>query len=144
MRIHTEIEIDAPAERVWSILTDFAAYPDWNPMIPRLKGDLSVGSRLDFRISINPRVKVPISVELICADAPHELRWIGPSFSPLRRLLSGSHYFKIEPIDDDHCLFRHGEDFEGLAVPSRWRRAETRLTPMYASLNRALKHRAEA
>ena len=26
--IHTEIEIDASAEKVWRLLTDFAAYPE--------------------------------------------------------------------------------------------------------------------
>jgi uncharacterized protein YndB with AHSA1/START domain len=31
--LHTEIEIDASAERVWDILTDFASYPQWNPFI---------------------------------------------------------------------------------------------------------------
>src|SRR5208337_3854746 len=31
--IHTEIEINAPAEKVWKVLTDFAAYPEWNPFV---------------------------------------------------------------------------------------------------------------
>jgi uncharacterized protein YndB with AHSA1/START domain len=26
--IHTEIEINAPAEEVWRVLTDFSAYPE--------------------------------------------------------------------------------------------------------------------
>lgn len=143
MRIHTEIDIDAPADRVWEILTNFAEYPSWNPMIPKLTGQLSVGARLNFQISVNRRLKVPISVELITADAPRELRWVGPRFSPLRRILSGSHYFKIDEMDDARVRFTHGEDFEGLAIPTTWRRAEKAIAPMYAALNRALKHRAE-
>jgi len=144
MRIHTEIDIDAPADRVWDILTDFDAYPSWNPMIPNLRGELSVGSRLDFKISLNRRLKVPISVELVTADAPHELRWVGPTFTPLRRVLSGSHYFRIDSTDENHCRFSHGEDFEGLAIPAHWRRAEKAMTPLYAALNKAIKRRAEA
>jgi uncharacterized protein YndB with AHSA1/START domain len=31
--LHTEIEIEASPDRVWKTLTDFAAYPDWNPFI---------------------------------------------------------------------------------------------------------------
>jgi uncharacterized protein YndB with AHSA1/START domain len=34
-----EIEIAAPAQRVWEILTDFAAYRQWNPFMPRLDGE---------------------------------------------------------------------------------------------------------
>ena len=26
-QLHTQIEIDAPAKRVWELLTDFASYP---------------------------------------------------------------------------------------------------------------------
>ena len=36
--LHSEIEIDASAERVWGILTDFASYPEWNPFIRRISG----------------------------------------------------------------------------------------------------------
>jgi hypothetical protein len=36
--LHTEIEIAATRERVWSILTDFGAYPRWNPFIRSIDG----------------------------------------------------------------------------------------------------------
>ena len=31
--LQSEIEINAPAERVWEVLADFASYPRWNPFI---------------------------------------------------------------------------------------------------------------
>ena len=36
--LHSEIMIDASARRVWAILTDFEAYPTWNPFIRRIAG----------------------------------------------------------------------------------------------------------
>src|SRR5215210_9363232 len=36
--LHSEIEINAPAQRVWEVLTDFASYPQWNPFIRRASG----------------------------------------------------------------------------------------------------------
>ena len=37
-RIDTETLIQAPPQRVWSVLTDFAAYSQWNPFIVSITG----------------------------------------------------------------------------------------------------------
>lgn len=37
-RFHVERRIAAPPERVWSLLTDAASYPDWNPSIFSIEG----------------------------------------------------------------------------------------------------------
>ena len=34
--LRSQIEIEAPADRVWQVLTDFATYPEWNPFIRRV------------------------------------------------------------------------------------------------------------
>ncbi len=38
--LHTEIEIQTTAERVWRVLTDFASFPQWNPFIRQAKGEI--------------------------------------------------------------------------------------------------------
>ena len=37
-QLESEVEVQASPERVWEVLTDFAAYPDWNPSIVRAGG----------------------------------------------------------------------------------------------------------
>ena len=42
----TSIEVSAPPDRVWAVLTDFPSYPTWNPFIKRFEGELKVGGRV--------------------------------------------------------------------------------------------------
>ena len=51
--IETITEIDAPAEVVWQIITDFERYPEWNPFITELHGPVHEGARL--RAHVRPR-----------------------------------------------------------------------------------------
>ena len=49
--IESSIEINAPSNRVWDILTDFPRLPDWNPFITAASGSLQAGSRLSVQIT---------------------------------------------------------------------------------------------
>lgn len=44
--LRSEVTIDAPAERVWELLTDFGSLPDWNPFMQRASGEVAVGEKL--------------------------------------------------------------------------------------------------
>ena len=49
LRLQAEIEIDAPPERVWQVLTDFAAYSEWNPFVLSVVGQLKEHSTVTIR-----------------------------------------------------------------------------------------------
>jgi uncharacterized protein YndB with AHSA1/START domain len=49
--ISHEIEIDASPEAVWAVLVDTASYPEWNPFVRKLDGELREGARLEVRIA---------------------------------------------------------------------------------------------
>src|SRR3954463_11595807 len=44
----TSIDLDATPERVWEVLTDVPAYPDWSPGILSAEGAFAVGGRVVF------------------------------------------------------------------------------------------------
>ena len=47
--LRTDIDIDAPPERVWSILTDFASYR-LEPFIRSIEGEARLDAKLKVRI----------------------------------------------------------------------------------------------
>ena len=96
--IYTEIEINASANSVWEVVTTFDEYPDWNPFIREISGELSEGSRLS--VSIQPVDSDPMDFQptLIKADKNHELRWIGRVL--VRGIFDGEHYLIIEKISE--------------------------------------------
>jgi hypothetical protein len=49
----TEIHIQASADTVWSILTDFGSYHNWNPFIRQAKGKAISGQRLENRPEVS-------------------------------------------------------------------------------------------
>jgi uncharacterized protein YndB with AHSA1/START domain len=51
-KIRRDVGINASAERVWSILTDFSAFAQWNPFIREIGGEPKVGARLDIYLQL--------------------------------------------------------------------------------------------
>ncbi len=141
--VQTSIEINAPKERVWDVLTDFSQYDQWNPVIRDFAGALQQGSPVQFKIRLGKQ-SLPIKASLIGVDAPRDLRWRGPRSSVGALLVCGEHYFTIEELGEGRVRFVHGEKFKGWLIPLLWRRIKAQLEPRYAEVNEALKARAES
>lgn len=75
--IVTDIVIDAGAERVWGVLTDFASYPEWNPMIRRASGELAPGRRLELHFEPAGQKGRDFKPKLLVVERGRELRWRG-------------------------------------------------------------------
>ena len=49
LEMETEVIMDAPQEKVWQVLTDVHAYPDWNPFITSIEGEMKLGRSINYR-----------------------------------------------------------------------------------------------
>lgn len=138
----SEIEIEAPAEKVWQILTDFAAFPDWNPFIRRISGRMAVGERLEAYIEPSGAKGMTFRPTVLVADENRELRWKGKLL--VSGLFDGEHFFQIEPMGDEKIRFVHGENFNGLLVGLFAKSLDKDTLRGFREMNEALKTRAEA
>jgi hypothetical protein len=141
-QLHTEIEIDAPAKRVWGALTDFASYPQWNPFIRHIRGRLAPGERLQARLEPPGGRAMTFKPKVLTAEPNRELRWLGHLLAP--GVFDGEHSFTIEPLEENRVRFVQRETFKGLLVPLFARSLETNTQRGFEEMNHALKGRAEA
>lgn len=142
LRTTRTIEIRAPLDSVWRVLTDFSAYPEWNPHIRAASGTLRVGSRIAIRSHPSGGRPVVLRPLVITWAPPTELRWRATFLS--RFLFNGEHGFKLEPLGEGRVRFQQDETFSGLLVPLYARLRLNRTREGFARVNEALRERAES
>ncbi len=139
--LRSQIDIDASPERVWRVLTDLAAFPDWNPFIVQAEGRLEVGGRLKLRmqpvggraVTLKPTVTEVVERSL--------LRWRGSVGLP--GVLDAEHIFQLEDRDGEGTRLHQDERFQGLLLPLMAKALHRQTLPAFTAMNDALKARAE-
>ena len=139
--VYTEIDIDAPAQKVWDLLMDFKNMPKWNPIIRAIKGKPRVGGHLFVLFIFEGMGPSPLAVKVNVFEEGRELTWTGNV--PHSKLLAGRHSFNVVPLGENSSRFIHTESFTGLLVPYVEKLLDVRLKPNYVAMNMALKAESE-
>jgi len=140
LELRTQIDVDASLARVWDVLTDFAAYPQWNPFIRRVDGILALRSRLVVRIQPPGGRGMTFRPTVLRVEPEREFAWRGRTLLP--GLFDGEHVFRLERQGSGVRLL-HGETFTGVLVPLLRGSLDTTTRAGFEAMNRALKSRAE-
>jgi hypothetical protein len=140
--LDTEIEIGADPDGIWSILTDFGAYPRWNPFVRSITGVPEKDATLDVHLQLGDAKARSFRVTLLAVDRPGELSWRGRFMVP--GILDGEHRFTIEALSNGKARFRHRAQFGGVLVPFLRRTLDGPVQRGFVEMNVALKERAEA
>jgi len=141
MEIFTTIDIDASPETVWHVLTDFAAYEEWNPRT-RISGTAAAGERLVVAPGPEAGRMPTFKPTLLQADPPRELRWLGHLY--VRGLFDGEHAFTIEDLGAGRARLVQFETFSGVLARPLLRLFGEDTEQGFEAVNAALKARAEA
>ena len=123
------------------MLVDFERYPEWNPSLPSIAGDVRVGSIVSMTLAMPGRPSPKVKAELTEVVPQQRLVWHGNVGAD--RLFAGDRQFIIEPGDGDGVKFTHVEEVHGLLSPVFRALMGSAIQRHHDGLNTALKRRAE-
>jgi hypothetical protein len=131
----SEIEIEAPVDVVWQVLTDVERWPAWNPEVRwvSLQGPVAPGA--EFRWKAGPGT---ISSTLGEVDAPHRIAWTGTTLG-----VGAAHVWRLHERDGG-TLVQTEEAFTGVVARLLRRWLHKTLDAALANGLRHLKSEAEA
>ena len=140
-KIEHRLGIRAPAEAIWSVIADIHGWAAWNPLYPKARGDLRIGSPLDLELALPGRPAR--AIRPVIADwVPNEqIHW---RLKMLGGLVKSTRYLEIERLTETGCIFSNGEMFDGLLGPAVARRMRRDIRAGFAAMGEALKVRVEA
>jgi hypothetical protein len=133
--------VQAPAEILWEVISDFAAWGDWNPIHPRIEAALRIGTPVSVDLMVEGQPAK--TIEAVVQDwVPYEqLHWRS---TRMRGLITAIRYLEIERMSDTGSTFSNGELFMGPLVRLVSRDERRRLKAAYTRMGEAVKARAEA
>lgn len=140
-QVYTEIIINATAQKVWSVLTDFAAYPLWNPFIKSFKGVPVVNGNIEVQLQLPSAKAMAFKPRVLQYTQYKELRWIGRLFLP--RIFDGEHTFALHDNGDGTTTFMQYEHFRGILIPFMAKMLDVDTASGFTLMNEALKARVE-
>lgn len=136
-QISTHITIHANLQKVWQVLTDFDSYPEWNPFIKSLKGEVAEGKIIVAKID-----KMIFKPRVLVFEKEKEFKWLGHLL--VKGLFDGEHRFRLAENADGTVHFEQSEKFKGILVPLFKKMLDEETKPGFEAMNRALKARCEA
>jgi hypothetical protein len=139
--IKTEILIKARPEKVWAILTDFVNYPNWNPFIKSINGEVKVGNRITARMEPPEANGMTFKPVILTLKTNKELSWLGHLL--FAGLFDGEHKFELIDNGNGTTTFRQNENFKGILVPFFKKKLDYNTKKGFEEMNKKLQELAE-
>ena len=100
--------IDAPATKVWALLTDAKSYADWNDAVVSIEGPIDQGNTIELVSVVNPKRAFKLHVTEM--RAPNQMVWSdGMPFG----LFKGERTYTISQNGNGPTEFSMVEKFTG-------------------------------
>ncbi|WP_428311539.1 SRPBCC family protein [Hydrocarboniphaga sp.] len=139
--IDKSIEIRAPAGIVWEVITDLAAYPQWNPFVVECSSSLKPGDAIDMRVKLF--AKAQKQREWMHEHVPGRRLSYRMKPAPLRALASARSH-EVKAIGGDRTRYQSHFELRGWLLPLVRGMMGTRLEAGFAGMTEGIRQRAES
>jgi hypothetical protein len=135
------LEVAAPAATVWSVITDLARYPEWNPFVVASRSTLEPGTPIVMRVRVFPFLAQP-QRETIFEHEPGRRLSYGIPMRPLGSLASHRSH-EVAAITAERTRYVSRFELSGWLAPLVAALLGGRLARGFGSMSAAIKTRAE-
>ncbi len=133
----TRIEIQAPADKIWRILSVLPSWPQWNSTVERTVGNIARGAKVTVFVKQSPSRAFPLRVTAL--DAPHRMVWAGGM--PFG-LFKGTRVYELTTTGAVTSVFSMREDYTG-PLAGLITKSIPDLQPAFDEFGQCLKRAAE-
>lgn len=135
------VTINAPATRVWEVLTDLEKYPDWNPFTVKAESTLQIGDPVVLTIPRNGKMtKQTMVLEIL--DPPKLIAWRMPKMIH-KKVFSAYRVQTIKEIDANSCIYETSDTFSGWIAGRIYKMTADYVMDNLTATGEALKNEAE-
>ena len=139
--VEHRIGVQAPAEIVWEVVSDFATWHEWNPLYRKAEGQMKIGTALTLEQHL-PGEPAKIIAPIVQDWVPYEqLHWRS---TRMGGFVTAIRYLEIENMGEANATFSNGELFMGLLLRFVSREERRTLKAAFTRMGEAVRDRAEA
>ena len=141
--IRTEILISSSPDKVWEILMDIPNWPQWNPIVNKIEGNLEIGSKLSIVMKdCNSKDGNGKRYTSIITEKIENQRFSFIAIMMAKFMFSAERIIELKQTQED-TLFIQREIYTGLMVSLFWKKINCEALEMLNAMNEALKKEVE-
>lgn len=138
--VEHRIGVQAPAEVIWEVVSDFEAWHHWNPLYRKAEGQMKNGTILMLEqhlVGEPPRVIQPVVQDWVPFE---QLHWRS---SRVGGFVTAIRYLEIESMGPANATFSNGELFMGMLLRFISQQERRKLKSAFTAMGEAVRDRAE-
>jgi len=135
------IAIHAEPDRVWQVLTEFSAYPDWNPYLKRVTGELGIKRKLKIEMQLqtgHPYLAKPRVLEI---ENESKLTFRSRLYFP--GFYDVTHFFVVLPTTKHRTELTYTQEWKGKVAQGLYKKMGKETEDAILAMLKALKKRVQ-